>query len=622
MIRRLVVAVVALGLAALPCAPAAASVPEPPRHVPAPVAAVPAGVDDFSFESMTAAYRLDRDAQGYATLEVTETIVAVFPETDQNRGIVRAIPERDPDARTDYDVRIRSVEDGDGNRVPYETDSDDGFLRLALGTDAYVHGRTTYVIRYAERNVVRPFADTRSDEFYWDVNGTGAAQPFGTVTADLSVAPELLPRMTGRAACYAGSQDATDTCPITRTDDGWTATASTLGPHQTLTIAVGFRQGTFTPPPTPDDSPLAWLAPWVLLGLTAALAVAVIVARTRVWRDAPGRGIVIPRYEPPEGIGVLEASHFLDRAESGLPALFVEFAVEGAAKLVESPEKPADERYALELIDPDRIAEEDDRRALDEVWGSTKRTAGSVVVLDRGDAKLGDRLARTSGHARASLREEGIYVRRRSALGSGLQITAVVLALLGVLMVFAGAASDVGTPVFWLVTVLSVAGCAVLIGFARSPERLTEKGAELREHLLGMRDYLRLAEQDRLRVLQSSEGAERTRVDPADGAQVVKLYERLLPWAMVWGLEDSWSRVLGERYATTPTTGSTVSYLNTGMLTNLGGFSRSMALGAFATTPPASTSSWSGSSGSSFSGGSFGGGFAGGGGGGGGFGGR
>ncbi|WP_447587764.1 hypothetical protein [Microbacterium lacticum] len=55
--------------------------------------AAPAGVDDFTFDSFDADYTLTRADDGTSRLRAVETIVAVFPETDQNRGIRRAIPD-------------------------------------------------------------------------------------------------------------------------------------------------------------------------------------------------------------------------------------------------------------------------------------------------------------------------------------------------------------------------------------------------------------------------------------------------------------------------------------------------------------------------------------------------
>ena len=87
----------ALGGAAAPAA-AAAQVPAAPA---APSA--PAGLDDFAFDSFDASYELGRDDEGRATLRTVETIVAVFPEFDQNRGFIR-------DLVRDYDGHSTELE--------------------------------------------------------------------------------------------------------------------------------------------------------------------------------------------------------------------------------------------------------------------------------------------------------------------------------------------------------------------------------------------------------------------------------------------------------------------------------------------------------------------------------
>ena len=53
----------------------------------APSAAV-ADTSDFTFDSFDAEYTLSREADGTATLQVVETIVARFPDFDQIRGII------------------------------------------------------------------------------------------------------------------------------------------------------------------------------------------------------------------------------------------------------------------------------------------------------------------------------------------------------------------------------------------------------------------------------------------------------------------------------------------------------------------------------------------------------
>jgi len=137
---------------------------------------------------------------------------------------------------------------------------------------------------------------------------------------------------------------------------------------------------------------------------------------------------------------------------------------------------------------------------------------------------------------------------------------------------------------------------------------LTEKGAELRDHLKGLELYIRLAEADRLRMLQSPTGAEREPVSPVDTRQVVDVYEKLLPYAVLFSLERQWAEELGKYYTeASPDWYSGTSAFNAGVF--------AASISSMATT---AATSYSGSSSSSSSGGSGGGGSSGGGGGGGG----
>ena len=135
-----------------------------------------AGVDDFVFDSMDVEYHLSLGDHNIAQLTVQETLVAVFPEADQNRGIRRDIP--------DYynghalQTQVLSVTDENGVPRDFSVEPIEDFVSLSSKhpDDRFVHGRQTYVITYRQKWVVANFGST--DEFYWDVNGTAWAQPF------------------------------------------------------------------------------------------------------------------------------------------------------------------------------------------------------------------------------------------------------------------------------------------------------------------------------------------------------------------------------------------------------------------------------------------------------------
>jgi uncharacterized membrane protein len=127
---------------------------------------------------------------------------------------------------------------------------------------------------------------------------------------------------------------------------------------------------------------------------------------------------------------------------------------------------------------------------------------------------------------------------------------------------------------------------------------------------------MQVAEADRLRILQGPQGVERTPVDTNDKAQMLHLYERVLPYAVLFGIEKEWAKTLEISYGDINTAPDWYSGASTFSAVT---FSSSLAGFTSATsssfTPPSSSSS----SGSGFSSG---GGSSGGGGGGGSFGGR
>ena len=111
-----------------------------------------ADVNDFTFDSMTATYELSRTPSGESQMRVVETLVAQFPEADQNHGIIRAIPTSSHDRPVGLEF-VR-VTDGDGVARDFTTNEADGFLEVTVAAPDYVHGAQTYVFEYLEHNVI------------------------------------------------------------------------------------------------------------------------------------------------------------------------------------------------------------------------------------------------------------------------------------------------------------------------------------------------------------------------------------------------------------------------------------------------------------------------------------
>jgi len=633
---------VVVGPAALATAPAHAA----PTSRSGPAAH--RDLDDFAIESFHADYRLSRDASGHARLDVVETIVAFFPVVDQNRGFYRDIPEYRHGVQ--LHTEVESVVDENGDPVPYETEYYYDFFSVALGDDSFVNGRQTYVITYRQVDVIEYFEDVDADEFYWDVNGTGWAQLFGPTSVTLTVDAELAPALTGEQACY--TFDACDEpIEVTPQPDGSvvvTAGEQGLQPNESLTIAVGFAAGTFVPgevvvPPSDDpdyvpeqERPSWWdqFAPF-LLG-PAGLVISWIAGGTQVndrSRRTRASDIIVPQYTPPKGLNVMVAAYLSGRPERAFAAQLVDLAVRGRVRLLDHPDDSS-APFEVELLDPQDL-DPVERELLRAVFGDDLPVGRRVPIGS--SRRLGSRLTSVFRAVDSRLRKEGL---QGPAKPTALWIVLCVLAVAAV--VVAGVDTlrrfDDGflVEIGMFATLIAFIGAASTFGKRSTVATLSNHGRKVNDHLLGMRDYMQLAEADRIRMLQSVEGAERVDVD--DSTQLVKLYERLLPYAVIFGIERSWSDELTVKAeeARVPVTW----WSGSGDFTSWRLNSTIQQLRSTASPPPSpvvarakssssgsgwggwgsggSSGGWSGSSGSSFSGGSFGGGFSGGGGGGGG----
>ena len=138
----------------------------------------------------------------------------------------------------------------------------------------------------------------------------------------------------------------------------------------------------------------------------------------------------------------------------------------------------------------------------------------------------------------------------------------------------------------------------------------TDNGLALYKYLLGLKQYIGAAETERIEMLQSPAGAEKVgTVNPGDSSQMIKLYERTLPYAILFGQEKEWGSRLEYYYTTSGTQSDWLTGVGTGnALSSFSGSLRSFSA--------ASTASSSSATGGSSGGGSSGGGGGGGGGGG------
>lgn len=566
-----------------------------------PVSASP---NDFTFASFDADYHLSKDGEGRSKLAVTETLTAEFPAIDQNHGIERAIPK-------DYDshplsLTIKSIADASGAALSYSTYESNGNTVIRIGNaQHYVHGSKTYVISYTMRDVT--ITKDGKQEFFWNVNGTEWQQPFGSVRARIHLNPSIAGSFDQRTICYSGSQGSTaQNCQVDVLSTNQEIIASTTTPLQAtenLSVAIGFKPNTFAAyvkPPTP-----LWVM--ILTGLAIAAIVGTqIVAPIwllrfahRTWKmhgtDAQGRGTIIPEYTKPAQHSMLENSIALKESitPTAISALFIDLAIRGYLTLTDQGANGGKHNFELTIIKPIDDLTTPEKEALQLLFGSL--SVGTTTSTKKYRSGASEQITRIQETLYQDMITRGFFV-DTSREAARLKKWGLIFTI--------GSFFISGFVSF-------IAGVITLVFSSKMPAR-TSLGVALRDHLLGNKLYMQIAETDRIRTLQSVEGAER--IDTTDGTQIIKLYEKLLPLAIMFGIEQEWAKqfetVISDYQPSWYRSTNNNLFTAAALGSSLHDLSSTLANSTFA-TPSTSSSSSSG-----FSGGSSGGGGGGGGGGG------
>ncbi|RLP83188.1 DUF2207 domain-containing protein [Mycetocola lacteus] len=599
-----------------------------PAEVSAESSVAKPNVENFTFDSFEGVYTLSRDAERHSRVDARETFVARFPEIDQNRGIVRAIPR---DFRgVDLGTTVESVTDAQGVAVPFSIETTRSNTVVSIGDESYLRGVHTFVLHYTQRDSTRYFSNTRSDEFYRDSIGTQLRQPVDAATMKVIVDPTLVPNLTTNQACYVGPEKSSQRCEFSRTDaDGaavFTSAQQRLAPGENITMSVGFTAGTFAQTKSLGEQPIfSWL-PAVLAALSILLVIFAAILRHRRNPRVTGDGIVVAQYTPQPGVDLGVAADLLHKRN--LPqAAMVDLAVRGKLRIVETEGRGLFSKkstFTLEFQTPEE-GKGASARVLRALFGKDP-DIGDTVSLDKPSQKLTEAMTALTSTTREQALAQGL--RRWEKLpAAGWWALTAVLAFITTLSMTITAASQGGAPELAIgATIVTGITMLLMFVFAVPVAALSADGMRAVEYLKGLKLYLEVAEEDRLRILQSPQGAERVdATGPAAGAdaeaaaiepqRVLRLYEALLPYAVLWGVEKEWAKTLAGRYET--------DLSEPNWYVGQNGFNAAaLGLGIAGFNSAVSTaSSWSSSGGSS-TGGSMGGGFSGGGAGGGGVGGR
>lgn len=566
-------------------------------------------VDDFVIDSFTADYYLTRDTKNYSHLSVSEEITAVFPDIDQNHGILRAIPMTYQE--NSLNLKIDSVTDVNDVSYPYSTYTENDNLVLKIGdASRFVHGETVYHIQYHMQNVIN-FADV-GQQWYWDINGDQWSQKMNRVTARLHLTSDLADQMTDLKSCFLGKFGETTTCEglvsADNSDTVISATAENVLPYQTMTLQIGFNINTFKQG--------AWVVfikkwgVWLQFALFIIPLVFIISWIYKRWqktgRDAKGQAAIVTQFLPPKDVSVLMSDLVYNEkiAPKAYTAAFLSMATRGFIKIYE--DKPSGfltkAEYSIEIAGSAESLPQNDRDVLN-LFFADNLNVGEKVALKTLKYLTGKMLLNNAKLAEQATKE-GYFVANPINIKTKYSLFGIGLFIGGFIGLIAfGLKFDFLWP---SILGIMIGGLIVSIFGALMPAR-TPKGVALRHHLRGLREFIRLAEVDRLKYLQSPEGVKQYGA-LNDSKAPLHLFEKLLPYAVLFGLEKEWGEQFAHLYNEPPSwySGNYTAFSSGAFVGSIHSFNSAVST-SFA--PP---SSGGGSGGGGFSGGGGGGGGGGG----------
>ena len=556
-----------------------------------------AQTDNFTITKFDAEYSLGRDGENRSTLVATWRITAHFLP-NQNHGIAPIFVKKYDNHPTNFS--LQSVTDEQGKTLEYNWNGDE--LRIGK-KDVYVQGEKTYVIKFTQRDVTKHYDNTGRDEFYWDVIGNEWRVPMENVRVSVKLDESLQTARAGEAFCYVGAHGSTKRCNISGDKGEIVTNVSRLNRREGITMAVGFTSGTFTGYQETLSEKLIKI--WATVQ-TIASSLAVILMLLLVWRYRRLFGRyselkpIPPEYLPPNQASVMTSAYILKNYEvmaikgSAKVAQLLDLAVRHYIKLYEVKKASflRSAQYEIEIVKDLKELRPEESEIVRDMFGSSMPKPGQRLNLKKLQNNLSYAARTRDDDTNLKNLARGKYGLCEQTLANKriVQRWALWVCVVGVLLL---------SPMLLL-----VAGIVFVLSFGWS---LTDKGLVLRRYLAGLKMYIGVAEAERLQMLQSPEGAEKVQVNASNEKQLVKLYERVLPYAVLFGQEKKWSAQLGQYYEQV---GEQPDWYSGQGAFNAAAFAAGMnSLSSVAS---------SASDYSSTSGGSTGGGFAGGGGGGGG----
>ncbi len=545
-----------------------------------------------------------------ALVDVTEEITYDFGD-EKKHGIFRIIPiyYGTSSGTLHTPLEVKSVTDENGTAYNYVLEDWGYDLQIRIGSaDEYVSGRKIYRISYTIQGVINYFEE--HDELYWNVTGNGWEVPINKASATVLMEKPLASSSI-KTACYQGYSGSTDPCDsiirhttVNKIVSSTIFSTSKLDDGKGLTIVYGFPKDTvsvlnkvfevyaeyepgfFGKIQSYTNQPYIFVIPFLFL-----------IARIIIWwrngRDPKGRGVVVAQFDAPDALTPAQVGTLIDSKANNrdYSAEIIQLAVLGYISITRIPKKGflSSEDFELALLKDTTGLTGWQKEMIETFFSGKKKITVSSLAERRNlpmqmmgvGQSIFDSLVDKKYYDGNPLSSHLRYYFRGALIGVAIGLPGSILGWM------------------WILVGLLCGFTYMFSGFAMV--KRTVKGVEAKEHIQGLQLYLSVAEKDRLDFHNAPD-------------KDAKVFEKLLPYAIVLGVEKQWAGKFASIYTTPP------SWYHDPSLKTFNAVSMASSLHSFQSTTNSSFSSagrsnHASSGGSGFSSGSSGGGYGGGGGG-------
>jgi uncharacterized membrane protein YgcG len=486
-------------------------------------------------------YDVDIVIQKDAGLEVTETIDADF--SVPKHGILREMPVRYAVGMHLYDlrVRLRGVDDGAGHEYETSVSHLENLMRIRIGSPEYtVQGLQRYRIRYhVERAVLwegnHAWEKGSTAVLRWNATGTEWQVPIARSKVTVHL-PREVNDLELVYDAWTGYFNAREKNFEKRMLDARTIefTTGRLGPREGITVEVSL-------PADAVEHPGWWkvFSWWLVDNFAYAVFPATLLLCFLSWfmkgRDQPGTGTIVVNYEPPEGLRPAEVGTLVDERVDlrDISATIVDLAVRGYLKLeeVESGSwfSSGNDYRFIRVKGPEGL-KNFERKLYDRIFGGRDQ----VLLSD-----LREKFFPVLSQVRDDLYHGLTADRMFDGNPETVRTTFLVLGIFLVLAILAASCviqlGIIGRIFFVPVIITAILSILTVVLTSRVMPRKTRKGREAWEKIAGLQEYIRRAEVDDIQE-QERRG----------------VFERLLPYAILFGLSKRWGKAFADLYREPP----------------------------------------------------------------------